>query len=388
MAFFRPVKSSRPGTMPAGMVLVVAVASMIVAMFVSADAISRKADGRPNQAEWRKTTANAVAKFSDTFKLDAPSKALDEAVGPMIGHERKTSQASTDEILAQKRAEEGEDITAAPDPSAPVGPAGSAPPTTVDRTPKIRKPTAAAPLKVWVGGDSISYEAGVTMTNFSADTKLMTVTQDARASTGLVRTDYFNWPDHLYRDVVPTAPDVVMIMFGGNDAQGISAGPGVAYAYGSPEWQAEYRKRVGDTMDLLKSKNNDRVVIWMGMPPVAPTSSIKNMDMMNYIFATEAQKRPWVKYFDTWPYFAGADGQYAVSLPSADGSEHVMRAKDGVHFSLAGGNRMGWAIYAKISTIVDFTEAPTLAPDPSEAAPPEVTERAEIPPAANQAPEP
>ncbi len=376
--------------MPAGMVLVVAVAALILAMFLSADAIHRKAEGRPNQAEWRKTMSKAVVGISDTFKVDAPSKAVDDAVGPLIGHERKTGDQSTDEILAEKRAAEGGDPTATATASTVPGQTTvpgqvATPPTTIDKTPKLRAPTPDNPLKVWVGGDSIAYDPGVAMSNFSAKTKLMTVTQDSRASTGLVRSDFFNWPQHLFRDVVPTAPDVMMIMYGGNDAQGIAAGPGVAYLYGSPEWQKEYRKRVGDTMDLLQSKDNNRLVIWMGMPPVAPTSSIKNMDMMNYIFFTEAQKRPWVKYFDSWPFFTGTDGAYSLSLTSADGSEHVMRAKDGVHFSQTGGERFGWAVYAKLSGLVDFGAAPPLVPDPKSAPPADIKERTDVPPAANQA---
>lgn len=376
-AFFRPVSSSKPGTMPAGMVLVVVVAAMLVALFMSADAISRKASGRRTNSEWRKTTAEAVAKVSRTFRFDAPTKAVDDAVAPLIGHERKTDQQSAEELLAQKRAEEGGDAT---DPAqTAAGPVGSTPPTTIDKTPKIRKPTPDNPLKLWVGGDSISYEPGVAMSNFSGKTKLFTVTQDARASTGLARDDYFNWPQHLYRDVVPGAPDVVMIMFGGNDAQGILQNGGKGgLLYGTPEWQAEYTKRVGDTMDLLKSKNNDRLVIWMGMPPVSATSGVKNVEMLDNIYWSEAQKRPWVKYFDSAPFFSGTDGQFAKTLASADGSEHVMRANDGVHFSLTGGMRMGWAVYAKLGSLVDVTAVP-LPIDQSEAPPPTIVERTEIP---------
>jgi hypothetical protein len=123
-------------------------------------------------------------------------------------------------------------------------------------------------------------------------------------------------------------------------------------------------------MDLLKSKNNDRLVIWMGMPPVAASSGVKNVEMLDNIYWSEAQKRPWVKYFDAAPFFTGTDGSFAKSLTSADGSEHVMRANDGVHFSITGGMRMGWAVYAKLGTLVDLSAAPCPSTSPRHRHPP------------------
>ena len=65
-SFFRPVRSNKPGTMPAGMVLAVVVVAARRAMFLSANVILRKADGRPDNAEWRKTTANGRRQASAT----------------------------------------------------------------------------------------------------------------------------------------------------------------------------------------------------------------------------------------------------------------------------------------------------------------------------------
>ena len=127
---------------------------------------------------------------------------------------------------------------------------------------------------------------------------------DAVGITGLTRPDYFNWPDHLLRDVTPLNgggldPDVLVIMFGGNDDQNIPAFNGKpAYVAGTPEWQAEYRQRVGDTMDLLKAKDNDRLVLWVGAPIMTP-GRLEHIGQMDYIYATEAAKRPWVKYLDS-----------------------------------------------------------------------------------------
>jgi hypothetical protein len=398
MAFFRPVRSAKRGTMPAGMVLVVVVMALVASMFLSADSINRKAAGRRNNSEMRRSLAEKVVAVSDGLKIDAPAKAFDDWVSPYVNHERKTDQVGSDDVLAQRRAREAEirasagaspaSTTPPGDPNTTLDPTAppTAPPTTVDPRPKLRVPTPDNPLKLWVGGDSISYEPGIAVQNIAAQTKLFNVVTDARPSTGLTRPDYFNWPQHLDRDVVPLDgggidPDVVMIMFGGNDAQNIPAyapeGNEVA-VLGTPEWQAQYRKRVADTMDLLRSPKDDRLVMWLGSPIMGP-NTVRHLDQLDYIFYTEAIKRPWVVYFDSWAFFTDGAGNYAKSLPALDGKPHVMRANDNIHFSALGGDRLATAAYAKLGTLVDLSAAP-YAPDPDKAPPPEVVERPEVPP--------
>lgn len=375
-AFFRPVKSSRPGTMPAGTVLFVFVVAMVVAMFGSADLIQRRAEGRRNNFAWRITVSDAVAWTADAFKLSAPANALDEAVGPSIGHERKTTQGDNlDELLAASGNAEGAVTQSGP---------GT---TVVDYTPKIAAPTAQAPLKLWVGGDSLSSDLANSMESLALKSKLFTVTKDPKVSTGLTRPDYFNWPEHLVRDVVPGVdPDVMVLLFGANDAQNIPMPPPIGgYTVGSEDWLAEYRDRVGKTMDLLRSPTNDRLVIWVGTPPMGPNSGVRVQPEINYIYWSEAQKRPWVQYFDTWPFFAAEDGSYALQLPNADGQTHVMRAGDNIHFNSWGADRAAAAVWAKLSGSVDLS-ASAMQLDPAKSPPPEIRERDEVPPDVEGAP--
>jgi hypothetical protein len=392
-ALFRPAGSARPGTMPAGIVLYVMVIALLLATFLSADAINRKAAGRRNNADWRKTTAAAVFAVSDALGIDQPARDLDDTVGPSIGHERKTENVSSDDVAADRQRRAAAAAAPPESPGTKPGPGASAPaaPAVVDQRPKLRAPTPGEPLKLWVGGDSISYEPAVAVSNIAARTKLFTFTQDSRPSTGLSRPDYFNWPQHLDRDIVPVdggglAPDVVMIMFGANDAQNIpKTASNPSLAIGTAEWQDEYRKRVGDTMDILKSPKNDRLVLWIGAPIMGPNSGVKHLDQLDYIFWSEAQKRPWIQYFDTWPYFADDTGAYTKSLPSGDGTSRPMRANDNIHFSAVGGQRLALALYAKLAKSVDLSAVP-LAADPTAASPPEVQERPAVPPGEGQAP--
>lgn len=348
--------------MPAGMVLAVLAGAMVIAMFVNADATARKAaaprGGEANYS-WRQTIATGIANFSDFWHFTAPRRAIDEAFGKQTGA-RPGDRGNVEQLAAENNVQAGE--------------------TTVDLTPRLRVPTPGQPLKMWVGGDSVSADLGVSLEEIGTKSKLFTVRRDSRAATGLTRPDFFDWPTHLARDVIPgEQPDVVVFMIGPNDSQNIPLDGGKrGYAIGTPEWEQEYRLRVGGTMDALRSRNNDRLVIWVGAPQPGPNTKLKAQDTINWIVATEAAKRPWVRYYDSWAMLDAPDGSYAARLANADGQEYQMRQKDDIHLAIGGANRLAWGVWSALGEKVDLSQS-QVQPDPAEAPPADVKERPEVP---------
>jgi hypothetical protein len=352
---FRPVKSVRDGTMPAGLILVIMLLGLFGAMFLNADATLRKSEAKGDG--WRNEVASIVATVSDGLGVTSLRGSVDEALGKNQG-----TKIDVAELLAkQQAAMASQQAEAAGKP--PVLPAA----------------TPGAPLRLWVGGDSITQTFGTSFQRISASTGVLTPTLDYRVSTGLSRPDFFNWPEHLVKDVLPANPHILVIMFGANDGQNMTvAGGKVLERYGD-EWMTEYRRRVAATMDLLKSPANDRLTMWVGAPPMGPGSKVRGMDRVNYIYWSEAQTRPWIQYFDSWPFFSNADLQFAASLPNADGVVRGMRQKDNVHFSTVGGDRLSWAVIDRIGKLVNIS-AGKVTPPTKDAAPPGLVERTEIPP--------
>ena len=361
-SLFRPFKAREEGTMPAGVVLIVVVVALVVAMFLNADATLRKSNAKGDG--WRNEVAHRVADVSDLFKLTWVRSEVDDALGKNQG-----SDTDVEDLLAQREAEladGGTDTPVSTEPPQPV-------------LPQIPPPTRATPLRFWVGGDSITETFGTSMQQVAQSTGVMTPELDYRVSTGLARPDYFNWPEHLLNDVLPNDPQVMVIMFGANDGQGMEGTDGTVYKAGTPEWLDEYRRRVAATMDLLEDPNNDRLVIWVGAPVMRPGSGVHEMDQLDYVYWSEAQSRPWIQYFDAWPFFSDANMQYVSDAPNADGVARGLRQKDGVHLSTVGGNRLSWAVLDRIGDYVDLSAGDT-APPPDQAPPPELQERTEIPP--------
>jgi hypothetical protein len=232
-------------------------------------------------------------------------------------------------------------------------------------------------LKVWVGGDSVGGSFAPGVQHVCELTKLCNAETDFKVSSGLANQAFYNWPKHL-RDIARDKnPDVMVLLIGANDAQPLSVDNRSLPTF-SPEWLAEYRKRVGSTMDLMRSPKSDRLVIWVGLPVMGPKTAAKGMDKLNYIIWDEARTRPWVAYFDSWPYFTDDQGVFAYRLPMADGKEQKVREGDGVHLTPQGARRLGWAVYGRLGKYVDLSASSIIVPV-GELAPPTVQERPEAP---------
>ena len=66
-----------------------------------------------------------------------------------------------------------------------------------------------------------------------------------------------------------------------------------------PRWREEYARRVAGVMDILRA--DDRIVFWVGLPPMRDDGFDGRADIMNEIYREAAESRPWMTYLDTRP---------------------------------------------------------------------------------------
>ena len=142
----------------------------------------------------------------------------------------------------------------------------------------------------------------------------------ATSSTGLARPEVdVNWSEYLKQITAQYDPNVVVFTVGSNDDQPLTGGPPTG-DLGNPEWDAEYRRRVGGIMDQVVGEG--RTLVWVGNPP------IRNMEraegeykVINEIFRSEAAKRPGrVFYVDIYSMFLDGSGNYADYLDTGAGA--------------------------------------------------------------------
>ncbi len=132
----------------------------------------------------------------------------------------------------------------------------------------------------------------------------------------------------------PAPPEALVLMIGGNDNQPMLSPTGGALATGSDPWFAEYRRRVGEVMDIAGTGGGR--LWWIGLPPMRDPTRDALSRRITAIVAEEAARRPWVTPVDLVPLFAGPDGGYASRLAGPYGRSQVARAPDGVHITAAG----------------------------------------------------
>jgi hypothetical protein len=322
----------RSQSIPAGRVLAAGLVGLVLAALLNADALLRDARAKELGSAGRAVSValwTPLQAVSEALRLNEPRQWADEALGRDLGESEFELPPVT---VVSKRGPSGE--LAEPE------------------SPTWRTPTADDPLRLWVGGDSMSQVLGESITRLAGAFQVVDTSQDSRVSTGLARPDYFDWPAHL-AEVLESDPDVLVVMFGANDGQGLEADDGV-HGFGDPGWIRAYRRRVAGTMDLLTAEP-DRLVLWVGQPSARDADLADRLRQMNEIFAAEAEGRPNLVYIDTWSMFNDAQGAFTDVLPNASGDLIDMRQGDGFHFTVPGGDRLAVAALREVTSRFDLT---------------------------------
>jgi lysophospholipase L1-like esterase len=306
---FRP----RRGEQPAGRILATMVAALSLAALVNADALVERAESKPLGAGRDRSLA-IWHPVQDVAHVTQLSRLRD------LG-----------DWLAGNEDEGGAGVPVA------SGPTTTVPPDVV--RPTLRPPAAGAPLRVYIGGDSIVRDAADAFLRIAGDSPLFETTVHYENATGLSRPDFYDWPAALVEDMATHRPEVAFILFGGNDSQGLIAPDGQTFQGPSdPGWRKEYARRVGGVMDALRA--DDRIVFWIGLPPMRDDGFDDRARMMDDIYRSEAESRPWVTYLDTVPTFGDDDGRYVERKPNASGDLVDLRQADGIHLSSPGADRL------------------------------------------------
>lgn len=210
-------------------------------------------------------------------------------------------------------------------------------PARVDDTP----PSAVDPARVLIVGDSDAGTFGPYLSELLDETGIVETTLDYKVSSGLARPDFFDWPAELDRIVPEVDPDIVVVTFGGNDAQFLADQAGDVVAPeprpddDNAEWRAEYERRVGAVMDRLLA--GGRTVIWVGIPNDDNPDVTFRMQVQDESAKAAAATRPAVQFVDTWTRFAGRNGGFAeFVVDPRDGVGKDVRAEDGFHLNTVG----------------------------------------------------
>lgn len=200
------------------------------------------------------------------------------------------------------------------------------------------------PLRIGIIGDSLATDLWFGVSRVLRDNKRIEVVRFARAATGLVRDDVYDWYEALRGFLSKTRLDVVAVMIGGNDRQSVYV-DGRRLERFSPDWMNYYAQRVSRFMNIVAASGAD--VHWIGLPPVRSAQMTRDYARLNEVYRAQAAKHGF-SYVSVWETFAGADGNFSSFGRTVGGERRRLRMRDGLHFSTEGQTRLGHVVAGAI----------------------------------------
>lgn len=189
--------------------------------------------------------------------------------------------------------------------------------------------------RVLVVGDSLGIDLGWGFTPTLDARERLAVTDDAVGSSGLVRSDFYDWVAHLRADVLDTRPDVVVTMFGTNDQQAIETSTGLVEP-GTVAWDRAYAARVRRVAAIVRRAG--ATLAWVGLPRMGP-QTVLNRQFVAHLDAldhTVVARLPRATFVNTWLVFTTPSGAYTPYVEVAPHLWVLGHAPDGTHLTTAG----------------------------------------------------
>jgi hypothetical protein len=351
------------GVQPAGRVLVVMVAALVLAMLVNADALVARAERKPPGPERDRSLAiwHPVQDVSHVLQLYRVRQVADWVAGdddepsaaPRTDREsrRAPGTAPTDDTGTGTGTDGETETETGTDGDTEAGVSAGD-----DGAFALRTPTADEPLRLLVSGDFTAQVLGGSLERASDETGVVDTAVHHESASGLTRDDYFDWSAAMDEDIDEHDPEVVVVVLGVNDAQGIVVEDGTPAQLGDPRWAEEYRRRVGGLMDRVRA--DERMVVWVGQPPMRDPDFGARMAELNQIYAAEAAGRPWVTFVDPAALVGGPDGGYAQTGTDAAGAPVELRQPDGIHLTPAAGDLIAAHVLDLVGDHVDLDGEP------------------------------
>jgi hypothetical protein len=218
-------------------------------------------------------------------------------------------------------------------------------------------PSAIAPRErynVVVLGDSLGDGLWAGLYHVLRKDKRFNVIKKSRVATGFSRHDYFDW-NAAVRDIAgETRIDIAVVVMGTNDRQPIVQ-DGARHALFDAGWRDIYERRVDDFTATLKGTG--AAIYWVELPVMRSPRFGGDMERFNEIFEARASANS-VAYVQMDGVATGADGGYTAYGPDRFGSTKLLRADDGIHFTMAGYELLGERVANALLADIEGREAP------------------------------
>ena len=185
-------------------------------------------------------------------------------------------------------------------------------------------------------GDSLARLLADGLEDALEDRPDLAVLQKAKPDSGLVRSDFHDWPK-VAADLLAGDQKISLgvMVIGLNDRQAIREGETVHEPL-SPRWLELYRERIAAVTQVFAARRIP--LIWVGAPPVQNARLSADLVTFNEQYRQQVE-RAGGQYVDLWGAFVDAENRYAAMGPDVSGQTMRLRLGDGIHFTSAGARK-------------------------------------------------
>jgi len=220
--------------------------------------------------------------------------------------------------------------------------------------PQIEKSPQAK--RILIIGDFIAASVADGLIALYADNPDIVVLKHAEAASGLVRDDYYNWPDQLTTLMETQKPDMTLISLGANDRQSFRL-EGRVVEYGSEEWEKNYRLRIRKLAGELEQQTPEKPWLWLGLPPFQKQQLSASALVFNGYYREEVTKIGG-HFVDIWHGFVDDKGVFNFSGHDVNGQIARLRPADGINFTANGRSKLAFYANEVIQTLLPKVTEP------------------------------
>ncbi|HOU75982.1 MAG TPA: DUF459 domain-containing protein [Candidatus Dojkabacteria bacterium] len=220
------------------------------------------------------------------------------------------------------------------------------------------------PLKILLIGDSLINEGfGPQFEKKIKTFEGITIVRKGRYSTGLNRIDYFDWYAYTQQLINAEKPDILIIMIGANDGQGIVDDDGKVYALSDTEnWNMAYTKRVNRFLN--ENRGSVKYIFWVGHPIPRTSDFYNKFIRMNSIYSSQCSQYSNTIYINSWNRFA-INGKFSEYVTDNNGVSGIVKGSDGVHLTNHGGNILSDLVIDYLNQKINFGEPKAIVIQPT-----------------------
>lgn len=183
------------------------------------------------------------------------------------------------------------------------------------------------------------------------------IVDKSNGSSGLVRDDFFDWPQEIGPLIEAEKPAAVVVMLGSNDRQQLDV-DGVGEAPRSEKWTQEYNRRTKAFAKAITERKAP--FIWVGIPAFKSPKMTSDMLAFNEVYRA-ASESAGSEFVDIWDGFVDENGSFVTVGPDVNGQAVRLRSDDGINLTRAGKRKLAFYAEKPLNKLLGETTSPEAA---------------------------